>query len=97
MKSTERFCDNPPPAALNGGLKSWDDYSPVRPAFQTKVTYTCDTGRRIDKTEDFGNGTVEHNFIDEQVFECQWNQTWSPNEPVNIYFLLLFGHCCFHL
>ena len=48
-----RYCDDPLPPALNGGLRDWNEtlLSTVTP-YLTKVNYTCDTARKLQRFEE---------------------------------------------
>ncbi len=63
---------------------SWNDSSVNPPNFMTKVNYSCDKARKFVKHEtNPDTGEDEEVFYDLQVYECQWNKTWSPYKPVS--------------
>ena len=72
--NSERYCVDPP-APRAGGLYDWNSTLTTVTPYLTDVTYTCDIARR------FENGTGFQ--YDTKVYECQWNQSWTPDTSVS--------------
>jgi hypothetical protein len=78
---SERFCPDPHVPPFNGGKYDWNlVLKGGRTAFETEITYECDVGRR------FAHYTINETiYYDRKTLYCEWNRTWSPEEPVSIW------------
>ena len=86
MFLTERYCPDPEPPHPNGGKYDWDSSKSGITTFNTTVTYSCDIARQF-----FNSSSENYTSIYEAVFPvqtktCEWNQTYSPPEPVSLIF-----------
>ena len=66
----------PPPAPMANGTYDWNG---LALSIGTKVKYSCQKGRKLQKLE--GNGSVT--LHDSQTFECQSNLSWTSYAPVS--------------
>jgi hypothetical protein len=66
---------------FNGGKYDWNlVLKGGRTAFETEITYECDVGRR------FAHYTINETiYYDRKTLYCEWNRTWTPEEPVSIW------------
>jgi hypothetical protein len=79
---SERYCGIPQDPDHNGGLYDWDSSLGNETPYGTKVTYSCDKARQLQRFDEYANGTVVEVLHETQEFTCAWDTTWQPLVPV---------------
>ena len=73
----DRLCV-PPYDLVYHGISTFNASDPSTHAYQSEVTFTCPIGKKIVDNSNPGEN------IEEFVFTCEWDQSWSPKGKVII-------------
>ena len=74
-----RYCPQPAAPSSNGGFHDWIPAIPGGlPPYAHQIKYKCGVARILEKTWEVSPGVTNSSQHQEQIFACQWNQTYSP-------------------